>query len=57
MFSNQSDQWSKGEVMFYFSTEEEARKFADKRTSYHFIDFGEDAEEKRRYAVRVLAEA
>lgn len=43
--------------MFYFSTEEEARKFADKRTSYHFIDFGEDAEEKRRYAVRVLAEA
>ena len=42
--------------MFYFKTEEAALEFAGKREYYMYVDFGDEAEDGRRYAVRVLAE-
>ena len=40
--------------MIYFKFEDYARYFAAKNDKYEFIDFGEDAAEGRRYAVKVI---
>ena len=42
--------------MIYFKNEIDARQFAGKQEFYTFYDLGPEAEEGRRYAVRVLPE-
>lgn len=42
--------------MFYFRNEDAAKEFAEKKDEYEYIDFGPDAEDGHRYAVRVIPE-